>query len=192
MQMTRIYFGGIMILRFSAAKPDPFFRVESGRVGPQDKKTGPIGSGQPQIGFRFGFNPIMYLINSNIRDLNPILGRVEPPGSKFGLSRVGLGPQGPNSGWVGQGWLGSFGRTTPVDYFSVLPSAAQTLQGAYHIPFLQLYIVHDGKICVKQSNTPTIIFRENPRTDNKVCFPATISKQYSKASMCVDFTDMRF
>ena len=32
---------------------------------------GPIGSGWPQIGFKFGFNPIMYLI-------------------KFGLSRVGF------------------------------------------------------------------------------------------------------
>ena len=53
-----------------AAKPDPFFRVEpdfgpkiwveSGRVGPQGRKTGPIGSGWPQIGFKFGFNSIMY------------------------------------------------------------------------------------------------------------------------------------
>ena len=50
---------------------------------------GPIGSGWPQIGFKFGFNPIMYLINPNGPDLNPILGRVGPPGSKFGLSRVG-------------------------------------------------------------------------------------------------------
>ena len=61
-------------------------RVESGRVGPQGKKTGPIGSGWPQIGFKFGFNLIMYLINPK----NPILGLV--------------GPQGPNSGWVGSGW----------------------------------------------------------------------------------------
>ena len=55
----------------SVVKPDPFFqvepdfgpknRVDSGRVGPQGQKTGPIGSGWPQIGFKFGFNPIMYL-----------------------------------------------------------------------------------------------------------------------------------
>jgi hypothetical protein len=100
----------------SAAKPDPFFRVEpdfgpkiwveSGRVGPQGRKTGPIGSGWPQIGFKFGFNPIIYLINPNEPDLNPISGRVGSPGSKFGLSRVGLGPQGPNSGRVGSGWVG--------------------------------------------------------------------------------------
>ena len=95
-------------LETSAAKPDPFFRVEpdfgpkirveSGQVGPQGKKTGPIGLGWPKIGFKFGFNPIMYLINLNEPDLNPNLGRVGPPGSKFGLSWVGLGPQGLNSG----------------------------------------------------------------------------------------------
>ena len=66
----------------SAAKPDPLFwvepnfgpkiRIESGRVGPQGQKTGPIGSGWPQI----GFNPIIYLINLNEPDLNRILGRV--------------------------------------------------------------------------------------------------------------------
>ena len=60
-------------VRSGAAKPDPFFRVEpdfgpkirveSGRVGPQAQKPGPIGSGWPQIGFKFGFNPIIYLIN---------------------------------------------------------------------------------------------------------------------------------
>ena len=43
-------------------------RVQSGRVGLKK-------------GFKFGFNPIMYLIN-------PIW--VGPPGSKFGLSHVGL------------------------------------------------------------------------------------------------------
>ena len=95
-------------IQTSAAKPDPFFRVEpnfgpkirveSGRVGPQGQKTGPIGSSWSQKGFKFGFNPIMYLINPNEPDLNPISGRVGAPGSKFGLSRVGLGPQGPNSG----------------------------------------------------------------------------------------------
>ena len=84
------------------AKPDPFFGVELNfgpkiwvefsLVGPQDQKTGPIGSSGPQIGFKFGFNPIMYLINLNEPNLNPILGRVGPPGSKFGLSWVGLGP----------------------------------------------------------------------------------------------------
>ena len=37
---------------------------------------GPIGSGWPQIGFKFKFNPIMYLINPNELDLKPISGRV--------------------------------------------------------------------------------------------------------------------
>ena len=53
-------------LETSAAKPDPFLRVEPdfgpkirvelGRVCPQGRKTGPIGSGWYQIGFKFGFN----------------------------------------------------------------------------------------------------------------------------------------
>ena len=57
----------------SAAKPDPFFGVQpdfgpnfwvqTGQVGPQDPKTGPIGSGWPQRGFKLGFNPIMYQTN---------------------------------------------------------------------------------------------------------------------------------
>jgi hypothetical protein len=95
-------------VRNSAAKPDPFFwvepnfgpkiRVEPGWVGPQGQKTGPIGSGWPQKGFKFGFNPIMYLINPNEPNLNPISGQAGDPGSKFGLSWVGLGPQGPNFG----------------------------------------------------------------------------------------------
>ena len=50
---------------------------------------GPIQLGWPQIGFKFGFIPIMFLINSIEPNLNPILGRVGPPGSKFVLSRVG-------------------------------------------------------------------------------------------------------
>ena len=79
-----------------------FWAQVSGRVGPQDQKTGPIRSGWLQIGFEFGFNPIMYLINPNEPDCNPLLGRVGPPGSKFGLSRVG---------WVGSDWSGLFGRT---------------------------------------------------------------------------------
>jgi hypothetical protein len=95
----------------SRAKPDPFFLVEPnfgptiwvelGQVDPQGHKTGPIGSSWPQIGFKFGFNPIMYLINPNEPDLNPILDRVGPPGSKFGLGGPGwawLGLQGPNLG----------------------------------------------------------------------------------------------
>ena len=45
---------------------------------------------RPQIGSKLGFNPIMYLMNPNEPDLDPILGWVGPPGSKFGLSRVGL------------------------------------------------------------------------------------------------------
>ena len=99
----------------TAAKPDvwadPNFgsgwasrvqiRVKSGRVGLKK-------------GFKFGCNPIMYLINPNDTDLNPILGRVGPLGSKFRSSRVGL------FNWVkqfgsfriGVGWLGPFGCTT--------------------------------------------------------------------------------
>lgn len=82
----------------SAAKPDPFFRVkpnlvpkirvELGQVGPQGKKTGPIGLGWPQIGFKFGFNPIMYLMNPNEPNLEPI----------WNQFWVKLGPQGPNWG----------------------------------------------------------------------------------------------
>ena len=61
----------------SVVKPDfgPKIRVESGQVGSQDQKrvqSGPIGSGWPLIGFKFRFNPIMYLINPNEPDLNPI------------------------------------------------------------------------------------------------------------------------
>ena len=76
----------------SAVKPDPFIcvepnfgpkiLVESGLVGPQVKKMGPIALGWPQIGFKFEFNPIMYLINLNEPDLN----------------LIGLGPQVPNLG----------------------------------------------------------------------------------------------
>ena len=57
-------FSSLLHVKSSAAKPDPFFRVEpnfgpkirveSGRVGPQDRKTGPIGSGWSQKGFKFG------------------------------------------------------------------------------------------------------------------------------------------
>ena len=60
------------------------------RIGPQGQKTDPIGSGWPQIGFKLGFNPIMYLINPKEPDLYPISGWVGPPGSKLELSRVGL------------------------------------------------------------------------------------------------------
>ena len=61
------------VAQCSTAKPDPFFgvepnfgpilQVESDQVGPQGQKMSPIGSGLPQIGFKFGFNPIMYLMN---------------------------------------------------------------------------------------------------------------------------------
>ena len=66
------------------AKPNPFFwveinfgpiiQVELGGAGPQGQKKGPIGSGWPQIGFKFGSNPIMYLLNPNEPNLKPILG----------------------------------------------------------------------------------------------------------------------
>ena len=69
------------------AKPDPFFWVEpdfgpkiwveSGRVGPQSQKTGPIRSGWPQIWFKFGFNPVMYLINRNEPNLGRIVGQIK-------------------------------------------------------------------------------------------------------------------
>ena len=92
------------------AKSDPFFWVklnfgpqiwvELDQVAPQGPKTGPIGSGWPQIGFKFRFNPIN--LGPNPTQLNPnldpILDQVGPRESKFGLSWVGLGPQGPNSG----------------------------------------------------------------------------------------------
>ena len=42
---------------------DPKFGLS--RVGPQGRKTGPIGSGWPQTRFKFGFNPIVYFINPN-------------------------------------------------------------------------------------------------------------------------------
>ena len=61
------------------------------KIGPQGKKMGPIG--WPQIGFKFGFNPIMYLITPNKPNLNLILGQVVPPVSKFGFSWFALGPQ---------------------------------------------------------------------------------------------------
>ena len=76
------------------ANSDPFFwvepnfgpqiRVELDQVAPQGPKTGPIGSGWPQIGFKFGFNPIIYVINPNEPYLNPILCRIGTPGSKLG------------------------------------------------------------------------------------------------------------
>ena len=46
----------------------PKIWVESGWLDPQGKKMGPIGSGWPLIGFKFGFNPIMYLIIPNEPD----------------------------------------------------------------------------------------------------------------------------
>ena len=57
----------------SVAKPDPFFQVEPdfgpkilvGSGWPSGSKMGPIGSVWPQIGLKFGFNPIMYLMNPN-------------------------------------------------------------------------------------------------------------------------------
>ena len=68
---------------------DPNFGL-SGRVCSQGKKTGPIGSGWPQIRFKFGFNPIMKLIWIQFW--------------------IGLGPQGPNLGWVGSSWA-QWGQT---------------------------------------------------------------------------------
>ena len=60
----------IVVLLSSAVKTNPFwgvqldfgpnFWVQTGQVGTQDPKTGPIGSGWPQKGFKFEFTPIMY------------------------------------------------------------------------------------------------------------------------------------
>ena len=93
--------------RLAVVRPNPtrFFGLNpSGRVGPQGRKTGPIGSCWPQIGFKFGFNPIMYLINLNEPDLSPISGRIGPQKSKFGLSRVG--PPGSKFGLSRVGLVG--------------------------------------------------------------------------------------
>ena len=46
----------------------------------------------PQILFKFGFNPIMYLINPNEPDLNPILGRVGSQGPNSDYSKFPTGP----------------------------------------------------------------------------------------------------
>ena len=81
-------------IEISAAKSKMFFqvqpnlRVQTVQVGPQDPKTGPIGSDWPQIEFKFGFNPIMLVSQG------PKLGWVGlgwPSGSKFGsnFGRVG-------------------------------------------------------------------------------------------------------
>ena len=43
----------------------PNFRVQTGRVGPQDSKTDPIGLGLHPKGFKFELNPIMYSSVSN-------------------------------------------------------------------------------------------------------------------------------
>ena len=55
------------------------------RVGltPRVKKPGSIGSGWPQKGLKFGFNPIMYLIHPNEPYLNQTLGQNRPSGSLF-------------------------------------------------------------------------------------------------------------
>ena len=64
---------------------------------------GQIWSGWPQKGFKFGFNSIMYLINSNEPNLNLILGRVGPPRIQIRLKLGQVGPQIKKSGsiWVG-------------------------------------------------------------------------------------------
>ena len=80
----------------SVAKPDPFFRVEPnfgpkiwvelGQVGPQGRKTSPIGLGWPQIGFKFGFNPIMYLLNP----ISQILGFFDTNSQNFNNFLLGI------------------------------------------------------------------------------------------------------
>ena len=63
------------------------------RVGFQDPKMGPIGSGWPQKGFKFGFNPILYLIDRIWTRPNPFLGRAirVQNGSEFGSQGQNLG-----------------------------------------------------------------------------------------------------
>ncbi len=63
---------------------DPKFRLSQVGLALRVKKTGLIGSGWPRIGFKFRFNLIMYLLNLNEPNLNPNLGQLGPPGSKFG------------------------------------------------------------------------------------------------------------
>ena len=107
-----------LLAKNSAAKPDPFFFEfnpilgqflgSNGTGWPQDPKTAPIGSGWPQIEFKFGINPIMY----NRPDLNgwtqvptrPVFG-----GSGLQCSKSGwvgsVGPRGQNSSQIRVGWI---------------------------------------------------------------------------------------
>ena len=127
-QQNKIRYENVLLLLAGrAAKPDPVFWVQpnfglnfwvqTGWVGPQDPKMGQIGSGWPQKGFKFGFNPIMYLKYTWSKP-DPIRFWVE------------LGPRGPKLGWVGSGWpsgseLGSnSGQVGRVQFVALLAGAA--------------------------------------------------------------------
>ena len=63
-------------------RPNPILDPKFGlsRIGLALSIKKQVQSGWSQIGFKFGFYTIMYLIKPNETDLNPILGRVGPPG----------------------------------------------------------------------------------------------------------------
>jgi hypothetical protein len=93
-----------LVLWSSAAKPDLFFWAQpdfrfkrvGGLSGSKNGSNRVVG--WPQKGFKFGFNPKMYLIH-------PIW--TQTSGFKIGLAlRVKIQVK------FGLGWLGSFGRTT--------------------------------------------------------------------------------
>ena len=108
----------LLLLNCSAAKPDPFFWVQSNfgpnfvvqtdRVGPRDPKTGPIRSGWPQIRVRIRVQPSNV---PNKPDLNE-------NGSGWALRVQNwvesdrVGPQGQNSGRVGRVHLAALHCTT--------------------------------------------------------------------------------
>ena len=100
-QQNKIRYENVLLLLAGrAAKPDPVFWVQpnfglnfwvqTGWVGPQDPKVGPIRSGWPQKGFKFGFNSKMYFKNPILTQHDPFLCWVGPWGFKIGLRRVGL------------------------------------------------------------------------------------------------------
>ena len=129
-------------LKKKCGQTRPVFRVQMGRVGPQDPKTGPIRSGWSQKGFKFGFNTIMYLLNPIWTQPYPFLGRVGPSGSKIRLSWVGLALR--VKIWVkfGSGWTGWFCRTikSPVRSCYLFSKLGKwPIEWIAYVLFAQLY-----------------------------------------------------
>ena len=103
------------------AKPNSFFwvepdfgpkiRVESGLDGPQGRKPGSIGAGRPQIEFKFWVQPYIVINKPEWIWFEPDFGSGWALRVQIWVELGRVGPQGPNSGWVGSGWSGSFGRT---------------------------------------------------------------------------------